>query len=260
MYERLTIVIVARIDSEERLNNLMATLVNASQIGCRIKLLEADAESRIDVRKIPEGITYTYVPDYNEVFYRTRYLNQMLEASSTDIVAVWDADILVSVDQIIEAVEMVESGYTIAYPFDGECIMLSPDDSITARGPKGLQWLDTKSFQSKAGRPVCGGIYIVHKSRYMKCGGENEHFTCWGPEDSERARRVEILGHKIGWISKGRIYHLYHNRGKNSAFSDDGAAIRIRREFVRICSMDKDELSQYVNSDLWRPTPVTKDL
>ena len=88
----------------------------------------------------------------------------------------------------------------------------------------------------------------MNRQQYLLIGGENERFTGWGPEDAERLRRVQIMGHQVKWTDKGKAYHLYHPRKENSNFFDDDAAIMMRKELIKVCCMNKDELSEYIKT------------
>lgn len=244
----LTIVMPVRIDSDERKANLRSVLSHVSGLGCRILVLEADSESKLNNEEWMRLAEYIFVKDESPVFHRTKYINQLLCKAKTGIVSVWDADVLVAYGQVYEALSMIEQGLTIAYPYNGDFVMLSNSDSDRVRQTFDVEYLKSKKMQSLFGRPSCGGIYFVHRERYLECGGENEHFTGWGPEDAERLRRVCILGHKIGWIKTGQAYHLNHPRGANSNYYTDDVAVRLRKELVKVCSMNKERLYEYIKS------------
>lgn len=92
---------------------------------------------------------------------------------------------------------------------------------------------------------------MVHRSRYLDCGGENESFTGWGPEDAERLRRVRNLGHRAAWTGGTQLFHLWHPRGSNSWFADEEAECQLKMEMVRICGMTKEELQNHISSERW---------
>lgn len=243
---RLTIVMPVRIDSDERKANLQAVSSHISRLGCRVLVLEADSDPKLELEAWMSSVEYLFIKDESPVFYRTHYINMLLRKAETDIVSVWDADILVSYEQVVEAMSLIEQGCTIAYPYNGEYVMLSDRDSEMTRKAFDVEYLKSKRMQSVFGRKFCGGVFFVHRERYFECGGENEHFTGWGPEDAERQRRVSMLGHKVCWTNTGQAYHLNHPRGKNSDFSEEKAAIRLRKELVKICCMDREQLHNYI--------------
>lgn len=244
---KLTIVMPVRIDSDDRKANLQAVLSHISRLGCRVLVLEADSKPKLEQEAWMRSVEYLFIKDELPVFYRTHYINMLLRKAETDIVSVWDADILVSYEQVAEAISLIEQGCTIAYPYNGEYVMLSDKDSDMTRKAFDVEYLISRRMQSVFGRKFCGGVFFVHRERYFECGGENEHFTGWGPEDAERLRRVSILGHKVSWTNAGQAYHLNHPRGKNSDFYEEEAAIRLRKELCKVCSMDKEQLRNYLS-------------
>lgn len=244
--ESLTIGIPVRIDSKERKANLSAVVKHLSALRCRIIVLEADTHSNAKDIGYTENVEYVFVEDTNTVFHRTRYINQMLLMAQTETVAIWDTDVLVDYRQILESLQMISHGVTIAYPYDGRFVMLSKELSIQTREKLDFDYLRNLRMKSFLGRKLCGGAYIVHKKRYLQCGGENERFTGWGPEDAERLHRVRILGHKACHISSGGLFHLYHPRGNNSGYQSKEDARRMREEFIKVCCMSPTELKLYI--------------
>lgn len=244
--ESLTIGIPVRIDSKERKANLSAVVKHLSALRCRIIVLEADTHSNAKDIGYTENVEYVFVEDTNTFFHRTRYINQMLLMAQTETVAIWDTDVLVDYRQILESLQMISHGVTIAYPYDGRFVMLSKELSIQTREKLDFDYLRNLRMKSFLGRKLCGGAYIVHKKRYLQCGGENERFTGWGPEDAERLHRVRILGHKACHISSGGLFHLYHPRGNNSGYQSKEDARNMREEFIKVCCMSPDELKSYI--------------
>lgn len=245
----LTIVFPVRIDSEERRKNLHTVIHHLSGLRCRIIVLEADAKSALDDEKWPDGVDYTFVKDVSPVFHRTRYINVLLHMVDTDIVAVWDADAMVDHARIYEAVGNILSGCTIAYPYNGQFVMLTEQLSVNMRKKPDFEYLRQLKLKSFLGRKLCGGAYLADLQRYLQCGGENECFTGWGPEDAERLRRVKILGHKVKWTQGGQLYHLYHPHGANSGYQSEADGDLLRREFVKVCSMDLENLANYMKNE-----------
>ena len=82
----------------------------------------------------------------------------------------------------------------------------------------------------------------------MSCGGENERFVGWGPEDVERLKRITILGEDVKWTTSGRAYHLFHPRNRNSTFYNRTKKCNAEAELIKVCSMDKVELCEYIKN------------
>lgn len=246
----LTIVMPTRIDSDIRKRNLLYVTRRLSSIGSKIIILEADKQAKLSKEDIDiPNVEYHFVDDSNPCFFRTHYINILLNMANTEVVAVWDADIVTSYEQIEEAYRYVhDKGYVLVYPYSGDYILLGNDDSLYLTLTSDLKRFDDMKLHSMFGHPSYGGAYFVNREQYFGLGGENEHFTGWGPEDYERMRRMEIMGCKYGWINYGRAYHLNHPRSKNSTFYSKRHKCKMEKELVKVCSMDKDELTKYIKT------------
>lgn len=242
----LTFVIPVRIDCKERIENLRTILHYLERLRCNIIVLEADSSPSIEREILSENIKYIFIKDSSDVFFRTHYINDLIRRANTNIIAVWDTDVLVDYTQIYKALQQIKEGYTIAYPYNGEFVLLAEQISDKIREKVDLEYLRCMKLKSFMGRKMCGGAYLVNRQQYLLCGGENEHFISWGPEDTERMHRVQILGYKVTWTKQGQLYHLYHPRGENSKYPSEENANRLRKEFIKVCCMDKETLIKYI--------------
>ena len=134
----------------------------------------------------------------------------------------------------------------MAYPYNGEFVMLEQNLSEELIKTNDLEHIKKQDFPSIFNRPSCGGAFFVNRQKYLSLGGENENFIGWGPEDAERLRRVQIMGHLAKWTEKGKAYHLYHPINQNSRFFNENVSIEMRREFIKVCSMNRKKLSEYI--------------
>lgn len=244
---QITFVIPVRVDCRERADNLRAVLRYLGVLGCRILVLEADAAQALGDMDWPDTAEYTFVEDASPVFHRTHYINALLRMAGTDIVGVWDTDVLVGYGQICEAARRIQAGCTIAYPYNGQFVMLSEQLSASVRKSLDLEYLRNRHLKPFLGRRLCGGACLAHRRRYLECGGENERFTSRSLEDTERLHRVRILGHQVAWSAGGQLYHLYHPCGVDSINPSEEDVRRQREEFVRVCCMSPDELKSYLS-------------
>lgn len=246
MKSEVTFVIPVRFDSEERQQNLHAVLRHLRTTGCRTVILEASPAPSFELDGHEDTMDYIHVTDTKETFHRTHYINRLLRMVRTDIVGVWDADVLTDHAQIAEAIRQIHDGSVIAYPYNGQFVMLSEQASASVRRNLDLETLRSRRLKPFLGRKQCGGAFLVNREAYLGCGGENERFTGWGPEDAERMHRVRILGHHVSWTAAGQLYHLYHPRGMNSGYCNEEEADRLRRELIKVCCMDRETLKKYI--------------
>jgi len=246
----LTIVIPVRIDYIERKENLDAVLYSLLKTtNAFIVILEADTVQRYFCKEKNERTEYIFIQDNNPIFHRTRYLNKLLNLSKTNIVGIWDTDVILDAVQIKEATYAVKNGITLCYPYDGRFLFLNTEQSNDARNDV-ASFFNNESVNTIKSlimkRSSVGGAFVVNKERYLKAGGENENFYGWGPEDAERLKRMEI-----GYI-QGPLFHLYHPRGINSTFGRDERDKRNIQELIKVCRMTTNQLKEYTNTWEWK--------
>lgn len=237
--EPITIVIPLRVDSLERAANLHCVLQYLLQTpSVYVDILEAD-EKRHFFFSGHERIRYSFVCDCIPIFYRTRYLNILLKEARHSIVGIWDTDVLIPENQLLEAVACIQEGCVLCFPYDGDFRFLNEEESCRIR--ENVHSLDRKQGTRLMGRPSVGGAFLVNKEKYLKAGGENEGFYGWGPEDAERVKRLEILELPISKI-KGSLYHLYHGRTMEWRTNVEHKMQHNRKVFLHTCQMSKEEL------------------
>lgn len=246
----VTFVIPVRIDSSERRENLDVVLDQLSKRKrSKIIVLEADSDSKYRVPENYPNVTYRFVKDDNPIFYRTKYLNELLGEADTSIVGIWDTDVILPDNQIDYSIADIQSGKAVmSIPYDGHCYYCSMEDSFVFRDNRLIHFLEEKEHSECYIHSV-GGAFLVHKDRYLKAGGENEHFYGWGMEDMERVKRMEIVGLPVSRAG-GALYHLFHYRYENSRFYSSRLEEESREEFLKVCSMSKYQLKDYIQT--WR--------
>lgn len=246
----LTIVIPVRMDSKEREENLRAILPYLiSYTYATILVMEVDEEQKFFLKNTDKRIKYYFKKDTDVIFHYTRYRNELLIRSETNIVAIWDADVFLTVSQLKAGIEWVKKGVTMCIPYDGRAFYLSPEDSINARKNlyRYINNCEEESLIPLLGRSSVGGVFIINKQRYLQAGGENENIYGWGPEDAERVKRMEILEEPVERVS-GPLFHLYHPRGINSTFGYDERDRNNVNELIKVCRMSTEELRKYIQT------------
>ena len=252
----VTFIIPIRLDSPERERNLdllLDTLVTIEH--AEIRIMEGDNEPRYRLKRNYHNVVYSFIKDSDPVFHRTKYLNRLLQEASGSVVGIWDADVMIPEIQIQDAIREIKKGKAVmSYPYDGHFYMLTSKRSELFVQNKSYKQLEAekKNLYLPHGPHSVGGAFLVNKQLYQQAGGENEHFYGWGPEDTERIKRMEILGLPV-YRAKGSLFHLYHPRKENSWFGNQEIELKNRREFLKVCSMTREELLQYIqtwNADL----------
>jgi len=242
----VTFLIPLRIDSIDRLNNINLVIEYLKRkFITKIIVLETDIEEHF--KNNPYVDKKIFVKDKNPIFHHTMYRNFLSNCADSKIIAVWDADILLHYGQILEAINLIRRNKTnFVLPYDGRVFKIDPILKSLYLTHKDLSIIlqNQKKMNLMYGHFSAGGVYFVKRNSYRMATVENEKFYGWGPEDMERVKRWEILGYNVEKIN-GPLYHLHHQRKKNSWYSSCGTEKRNRFEFIRICRMSKMELSTY---------------
>src|SRR6478609_3576301 len=189
----------------------------------------------------------TYVQFDMPVFHRTKMINDMAKMAKTPIIVNWDCDNICAPAQVSEAVNKIRQGVDVSYPFDG----------TVQRAPRFCfqevsDTLDVFSISEKycvKKHSSVGHAVVMNKKSFIKAGMENENFVSWGPEDSERYNRYNILGLNVQRVP-GPMYHMDHHIGENSStnnkfFKDN------EKEFMNVATRNKTQLEQYIMSWEW---------
>lgn len=219
----VTIIIPIRIDSLIRLENLLLTVDNiVDYFDTNIVIIESGKyRNGIIEALLANKVSYVFIEDYDPIFYRTKYINDLARQVNTAIIGVWDADIILEAEQIYYSVMQIRKElFDVAYPYNG----LFYDISDILRN----YYIKTKSIDllkdnvSKMDLIYCkenrydavGGAFLISKFHYIKVGFENEIFYGWGSEDGERITRFQKMDLKI-YRSAGPLFHLTHPRDIN---------------------------------------------
>jgi hypothetical protein len=237
-YADLNILNPCRIDSLERKANTACVtkfLWNAG-VGY-VSILENGCMQEFFPDTNSLNVETHFIEDHDAAFPKTKLINILLRESKASIVAVWDADVMVSPGQIYESYNTIKNKEAfMSIPYDGRVFTCDRELSELFRNRPDIRLLEkaAPALPLMYGYLSTGGAFFVNREEYLEFGGENEHFRGWGPEDIERVKRVEISGRKVHFGS-GPMYHLWHPRGSTSRYADKEAEINNRRIFIETC-------------------------
>ena len=244
----LTITIPVRIDSNERLNNLIAC-TNALLATTSARILVGIADPSHLTHALDSRVEIVSISDSeSSAFHRTRFLNEMARMVSTPFIANVDADVVVPIRQWEETMELLRNtSVGLVYPYDGRMVNLS-----WGHHP----WLEQATYSSMpiVNRQLMhensvGGCVVWRLSDFLRIGMENENLISWGFDDNDRLSRASQLGVEIRRTS-GILYHLDHPRGpdsspENQSYRDNAA------EFQRINSLSASDLTTEISTWPW---------
>lgn len=246
----VTFVIPFRIDYSEQQRNLdmlLEQLSNRKQV--KVILLEADTGPAYKMKKTYPNVLYHFVKDDSPVFYRTKYVNELLRKADTSIVGVWDTDIFVPGEQMDNAITEIRNGSALmSIPGDGRFLVYSVEDSFLYRqgflDPFLSKEKETANYSSL---DSSRGVFFVNKEAYLKIGGENEHFYGGLLDNWERIKRLEILGMPIAWVT-GVIYRLTHRHNTSIGFYNRQLESDNMNVYLHVCGLTKEAMAGYICS------------
>jgi len=229
----VTFIVLVRIESIERIENLLASIdFLTKHFDTNITIWECSAyNNKLLGKLLSKKICYKFIKDNDTILYRTRILNQMTLETNTPIIAIWDSDVISTVQQIVDTVELLRTHEAdIVYPYSR--FFLDTSDIIRRMylESRKLQVLIKNKDKMKEMYPPnpVGGAFFCNRTKYIESGMENERYYGWGIEDGERYARFNNLDYKIKRI-EGPLFHLSHPRGINSnAQHPDQKLIKLR--------------------------------
>jgi hypothetical protein len=245
-----TFIIPIRIDTIIRLENLILNIDHLQKkLDTHIVILEAAPYNNGFIQNLlKDRVSYRFIEDKDPVYHKTKYVNQMAIEVKTDFIGIWDVDVIVDHEQILDALQHFRQNRSdIAYPFDGDCYDTSDilrSHYIVHRDVKFLKANRNKMklmYNIEGIIGAVGGAIFVKTDEYLLSGMDNEDFYGWGLEDGERHYRWLCFDFEI-YRSKGYIFHLTHTRDSNWLSSSKWHHRKSRHNIDEIVNYTKDEL------------------
>lgn len=246
----VTFIIPVGIESTDRAINTEITISYlCKHLNTNIIIYEFDRVSKVSaiLDRIDNGqcnITHHFEEARTDVFHRTKFLNEMIMMSTTQIVVNYDVDILLQPNVYAKCADKIRNGRDLVYPYfwghSQRRIHYPGRDKI--RETLDLNSLcdanDMDLFNSQYGH-----CQFFNRNSYIAGGMENEGFIAYAPEDQERGYRFDKLGYKVEW-SDDYVYHIEHTRGANSSLANPLMTAN-NSLFEYIKTLSKDELIKY---------------
>ena len=257
MIENTTFIVPLRIESTDRLRNvIVSTCYLLDNTDAQVIIKEVDTASTFAVSALPqirecvgaraENLKHVFEESKDEVFHRTRILNDMTMMADTPVVVNYDCDILLPLTSYEESEKLIMDGtYDVVYPYgDGNWqYQVFADDDLVSRFINEEYKLSVLREKSKVYDAKYGFCQFFNRQKYIEGGLENEHFIAYGYEDNERWYRFNTMGYHVGRLD-AHVYHLEHARTANSWFTNP--YIQQNKDlYERIQGMNREELHEY---------------
>ena len=204
MLKDTTFIIPIRIESDDRLRNvIVSSIYLLDNTECNIIIKESDSESIFARDALPQIIecvgkekgsrlNHVFEKNDEDVFHRTRLLNDMVILTKTKVVVNYDCDILLPLISYETCEKWILDGkYDMVYPYgDGNWqYQIFADDELVSEFINGDYNFDILMKKSKVYDAKYGFCQFFSTEKYIEGGLENENFIAYGYEDNERFYR-----------------------------------------------------------------------
>jgi predicted glycosyltransferase involved in capsule biosynthesis len=222
--DNLTIIIPVYIDTEDRLNNaktVLGYINNWLETSVIIHEL-VDTETKLDFLNDFKNLKIKHIVEKRDGknYHKTRQLNEMLNLVDTYVTCSYDIDVILDINSYVNSVKEIENNnYEVIYPYGW--------GNYQKRVFKSF---NRSEFNEKYDISLINNNFDIYSSRvghccfmktesYKQCGGENEYFMAYGPEDVERFERFQKFGFSVGRLTD-YVYHFEHIRKEFSDYSN----------------------------------------
>ena len=247
-----TFIIPVCVESQDRLNNAKTVIGYLNHhFNTNIIIHElSDGDSRLPFLNKFKNLTIEHIIEESDMstYHRTRQLNEMLDIVKTKVVVNYDIDVLLPVPTYIKSTEIILNDKSdIVYPYgDGEFQkrIFTTFNRNRFDFEFDLDYITENDYDMWNAKH--GHCIFLNTDKYKSCGGENELFIAYGPEDTERYERFVKMGYKVDRIND-LVYHLEHSR---TPFSDVNNSYFNQNNLLykSLNSMNKEEIINYYNN------------
>ena len=260
MIENTTFIVPLRIESHDRLRNvIVSTCYLLDNTDCKIIIQEVDTASTFAASAAPQikecvgdktvRLHHVFEESKDQIFHRTRILNDMTMMADTPVVVNYDCDILLPLTSYEESEKLIMDGtHDVVYPYgDGDWqYQIFADDDLVSRFINDEYNLSVLEEKSRVYDAKYGFCQFFNREKYIEGGLENENFIAYGYEDNERWYRFNTMGYNVGRLD-AFVYHLEHARTANSWFTNPYID-KNKNLYERINQMNGEELKEYYSN------------
>lgn len=261
----ITFIIHLRKDSQERVNNLNIILPYYKNNFPDAKFIFVEDSDKKDFDFLSHETNCEYVFFQNNSEYnKSKSYNLGLNKCATQLVCFLDIDCVVSRENILKAIEVVQKdSKTIAIGYNGTCIYFSykVKNLINSSIDNLYDFLDKfvdrpniyvnfKNDNYVVGNTkAVGGCLLGNTSTFKKLNGFNPNIIGWGFEDNEIVKRFYKLGSDICFINskKPLLFHLPHHDMEYDK-SEHKFYNKNSEIYNKVCTSTKEELKNYIRT------------
>ena len=226
----LTFIIPTRIETEDRLRNIISSVSYLlKHTTAKVLVKEVAPQNTFTFRAIPEikkyadisNLTHIYEQTSEPLFCKSKVLNDLIVAADTKFVANYDADCILPLTSYHQAYALLAGDKAdVVYPYGCGIYQWKAEYDMQVY-QEFVSTLDYRILDKRKSlsNSTIGGTPFVKREKYIDSYMMNEIFISWGCEDDEFYFRMSTLGNRIARVDD-YVYHLEHSRTDNSWFSN----------------------------------------
>tara|TARA_B100000424_G_scaffold118274_1_gene89303 strand:- start:590 stop:1399 length:810 start_codon:yes stop_codon:yes gene_type:complete len=230
MTNDLTFLIPTRIETEDRLRNIISSVSYLlKHTNAKVIVKEVAPRNTFLFRALSEikkyvdvsNLTPLYEKSDEPLFCKSKVLNDLIIASDTKFVANYDADCILPVESYHRAYSILENDEAdIVYPYQCGVYQWKTNYNMNIYNSF-MNTLSTNVLDKdkQLSNSTIGWSQFINRKKYIDSYMMNENFLSWGCEDDEFYFRMSTLGNRIARVND-YVYHLEHSRTHNSWFSN----------------------------------------
>jgi len=250
----LTFIIPTRIETEDRLRNIISSVSYLLRhLPAKVIVKEVAPQSTFKFRAIPEikkyadisNLTHIYEQTSEPLFCKSKVLNDLIVAADTKFVANYDADCILPLTSYHQAYALLAGDKAdVVYPYGCGIYQWKAEYDMQVY-QEFISTLDYRILDKRKSlsNSTIGWTQFVNRQKYIDSYMMNENFVSWGCEDDEFYFRMSTLGNRIARVGD-YVYHLEHSRTDNSWFSNPNFNNNWQL-WHTIKTFDRNQLIQY---------------
>lgn len=254
----LTFIVPLRVESAERLENADASVAYLRKHlpEAAVLVVEHAPRTALAGRWSAAGVEHLFL-ESAEPFSKTAAINAGLLAVRTRYVCIYDADVLIARQAIVESLAYMER-HRVAVVLPHNTIFLNVAGQTRAELVRTLD-LAGIPFVAALTRPPPGadysvraipsGVVVFEREVLLLCGGFNQRMHGYGWEDIEVLKRLNRLGFFHHVLGGYNIVHLDHPRTESSRPNDDHFRAN-QREMQHVLGLTMSAMVHYVCDSL----------
>ncbi|GHU80330.1 hypothetical protein FACS1894145_6550 [Bacteroidia bacterium] len=249
----VTFLLLIRLDSIQRLENLIATTdLICKYFDTNIIVREAaNFNNHIVEKLLKKSIMYEFVEDKDPVLHKTKHFNDMTKKVTTPFIAIWDADVIMEKESMKDIIcRLRKNECDVASPYNGICMNIPEIIRTLFLKKREIRCLYRnihKMEKLHVNEILVGGAIVMRLDKFIAAGMENELHYGWGNDDFDRYYRFRVLGYNIYRVNTP-LFHLVHPRGINSQYHSFLGAKISSHEVHKLKNSSEDDVMNRIKS------------